>query len=630
MPGIDDWIGNPLSVADSLFVQNNHNPCHEKVANYFNSRISDSTLAMIPSLNEVPHHTLKPNSLVRFRCMIQDMYDREFYMAKYQVKDRQMGPTSFLSGSYRDVADSVVGEILMDSPENVPLDRMTFYCVSVPAENDWVNQISFNVEVLEFRNAYKHCTKKSFDFKQPSTSSTPVREKRQHEEDNDMDCNDSKVTENSTNQTSNSDIGASNVNSENDSKRSSVSSLLPKLNFPLPNASNVIACLVKLYDDVGKYSVNEIVEFVGILSVDPALAHVSFQNSRSDSEMDEEDKARCPPPSLVPRLHVIATILETPSVPSIQSSIVRKETAFVKVLSTKVTQEVSSSANSIRTELHSILKQALLGDELAADYMICHLLSSVYVRKETMALGKFALNLSKITSAEFSSKLYNLLQEIIPKSHFLQMSLSNMNEQIFVPKKDYSSNRLVSGLLQLSSNTHLVVDELALTAGQLDSKGVQNVTALGSLIMWQKVEYDFNFHKMDYSCDIPVLIISEGKSMLPSDFHVPVTQQISWPEMESIYRGIHAYLTPALLESIRKYLIILKNTEFNVPEELQTTIQNDFVNMRSQNNQMKAEDLHSLLVIARLLSLSFGQSVLTIESWEKAKAMETERKLRLS
>lgn len=45
--------------------------------------------------------------------------------------------------------------------------------------------------------------------------------------------------------------------------------------------------------------------------------------------------------------------------------------------------------------------------------------------------------------------------------------------------------------------------------------GVRNVTALGNLISWQKVDYDFNYHQMEFPCNINVLIASEGRSLLP-------------------------------------------------------------------------------------------------------------------
>jgi len=33
---------------------------------------------------------MKPNSLVKFRCMVQDMFDPEFFMGVYEIND----PTS--------------------------------------------------------------------------------------------------------------------------------------------------------------------------------------------------------------------------------------------------------------------------------------------------------------------------------------------------------------------------------------------------------------------------------------------------------------------------------------------------------------------------------------------------------
>lgn len=44
-------------------------------------------LVQVPSLNDVPLHYLKPNSLVKFRCLIQDMFDPEFYMGVYETVD---------------------------------------------------------------------------------------------------------------------------------------------------------------------------------------------------------------------------------------------------------------------------------------------------------------------------------------------------------------------------------------------------------------------------------------------------------------------------------------------------------------------------------------------------------------
>ena len=57
------------------------------------------------------------------------------------------------------------------------------------------------------------------------------------------------------------------------------------------------------------------------------------------------------------------------------------------------------------------------------------------------------------------------------QSYRLCMSLQNMNRFRMVPKKDYTANRLVSGILQLAKNTSLFLDETQLEQGQLDTTG---------------------------------------------------------------------------------------------------------------------------------------------------------------
>lgn len=57
------------------------------------------------------------------------------------------------------------------------------------------------------------------------------------------------------------------------------------------------------------------------------------------------------------------------------------------------------------------------------------------------------------------------------QSYYLRMTIENMNSLRFIPQKDYNANRLLSGILQLSSHTSLLVDETLLEQGQLDTTG---------------------------------------------------------------------------------------------------------------------------------------------------------------
>lgn len=95
---------------------------------------------------------------------------------------------------------------------------------------------------------------------------------------------------------------------------------------------------------------------MGFLSLDPNLA----QNHNSEEmENDLETQTHCPPASIVPRLHAIKIVETSKMVPG--------------------SNDIISKAESIRGDLKILLTQLLFGDEIAAEYLICHLISSVYV-----------------------------------------------------------------------------------------------------------------------------------------------------------------------------------------------------------------------------------------------------------
>ena len=45
------------------------------------------------------------------------------------------------------------------------------------------------------------------------------------------------------------------------------------------------------------------------------------------------------------------------------------------------------------------------------------------------------------------------------------------------------------------------------------------MTALGNVVSWQKLDYDFEFHKQPFHTDMAVLVLSEGKSLLKVCFN---------------------------------------------------------------------------------------------------------------
>ncbi|XP_025055949.1 mini-chromosome maintenance complex-binding protein isoform X1 [Alligator sinensis] len=471
----------------------------------------------------------------------------------------------------------------------------------------------------------------------PSTSYTPSRHKRSYEEDEDMELHPSKQKEQHTGSVG--DIHGCGEPKRLETEASAGHHLTSPncsppldLNFPLPGEKGP-ACLVKVYESWDSFKVNDILEVYGILSVDPVLSIVNNEERENSSSlfdpmecMDtaEEQRVHSPPASLVPRIHVILAQKLQHINPLLPACLKEEESkSFVS--------SFMSELSPVRAELLGFLTHALLGDSLAAEYLILHLISTVYARRDVLPLGKFTVNLSGCPrNSIFTEHIYRIIQQLVPASYRLQMTIENMNHSRFIPHKDYTANRLVSGVLQLASNTSLVIDETLLEQGQLDTTGVHNVTALGNLITWQKVDYDFSYHQMEFPCNINVLITSEGRSFLPSDCQVHLQPQIIPPNMEEYMNSLLTAVLPSVLNKFRTYLSLLRLLDYSISDEVTKAVEEDFVEMRKNDPEsITADDLHRTLLIARFLSLSAGQTTLSRERWLRAKQLEALRKARL-
>lgn len=97
---------------------------------------------------------------------------------------------------------------------------------------------------------------------------------------------------------------------------------------------------------------------------------------------------------------------------------------------------------------------------------------------------------------------------------------------------------------------------------------------------------------------------------------------------ESIKTGLHC-IKPKL-NALRRYLTRCRIETFNIGDEETKMIESDFVKMREGvGSNFQVEDLHSLLVLSRLIGKSRGLSKLDANCWEMAKQLEIERNARM-
>uniref|UniRef100_A0A182IP45 Mini-chromosome maintenance complex-binding protein n=1 Tax=Anopheles atroparvus TaxID=41427 RepID=A0A182IP45_ANOAO len=588
--------------------------------------LDGATWRSIPLLNCADSHHLPDGSLVRFRGMVQDMQDPECYLEGYDVRSKSGTTVHRQNGKYRDILVYNEATETVDSgctESNTFGERRSMFVISVPGQNQWAT-----VCEKEFNGTAGRNVPPADD-----TEGERASVKRPHEDEMEIDtATGAPSTTGTASTVATLTNGVKKIattppieaNTPAGGAGSAVLSADYLLNSPITERPSK-ACLVKLYSDYDDWTLNTLVEVAGFLSIDPAL-----DGTGDSGEMDEfvddvtEHQATHPPPSLIPRLHAVSVRKLSHTNPLMLDQEPQQQQAD------EATPQ--AEAEHAYRDLHNLFTQCLFGDRVAADYLLCHLVSSVYIRVEVESRGQFSLNLSNIPAEvlpSYTQSLYELVELLLPASHYFPMTLENMNTVQFVPRKDYTTNKLTSGLLQLAPHTHLVLDETRLQAGKLESAGVEAVHHISHLIKSQRLRYDFQFYQLEFNADVPVLVLSEGRSMLPSNCYLPIIPDLDAIKLidETMKAGRH-YITPKL-NAIRRYLTAARVQQFDMKTLDPAIVQDDFVRMRTANAAITMDDLHALFVLARLLGLSQGRRSLRREEWERAKELENERRNRL-
>lgn len=101
------------------------------------------------------------------------------------------------------------------------------------------------------------------------------------------------------------------------------------------------------------------------------------------------------------------------------------------------------------------------------------------------------------------------------------------------------------------------------------------------------------------------------------------------PILSETIEAAKYFLNPDLLNEIRVYLTLARSLTYEISDAMQELIQQEFVELRQKRN-ITADDLHHLLVLTRLVSMSEGKTVPDEECWRKACKLEEKRTERIA
>ncbi|GAB5355528.1 hypothetical protein AAMO2058_000213300 [Amorphochlora amoebiformis] len=576
---MDVLIRNPLSVvrarAREIPVGKLRQSSDWGIPGFFESKLKlneeGDALNEIPSLNVTASQNIEDKSLVRFRCMVQDILDPEFYTGIYEEVCAKTGTKVLKTAKYQDVVDIPAGCDISIGQNSITYSRLPLFCIPIPGESKWVHRALGNKmsQQIQSKDGKQRDKRKRSEVARstPEKSHVPriTKMKRGRPGESKFE-----------------DLAPMDEVDYTSRKGSSTAD---------PHIWNLQkGVMVKMYDtESGKFKVNDVVEFVGVFSASPLLA---------DEDEDGAWGRFNPPSSLVPRLHVITSRkLDSGMglVPSLDAE------SFIKKLN-------ASRKPLLRTRasLLAHLKDLLGGDSVASEAMLMHLVSRVHYRRSGHIIGKFSLGISGVPP-KTAMKLISFMESILPAVKPIEVTVSAMNKAAYMPVKDYNLNHLAQGELQAAAGTHIVLDETKLSEGKLLEKGIKNFSAAQQVISAQQLNFDFKYHKITFNTDTPVLILTKGKKSI---FKCDCSVDIKGAES----RGIRE-VSEASLRSFREYLLLARTLNVEIPKEITSQIQEDFVALRKANPKLPEASMHLRMGCSRLLATTFLETNLTAKRW---------------
>jgi len=559
----------------------------------------EQAFARIPCLNdEALADAVRPFSLVRYRAIVQDVFEPEIYVSRLEEVEEGTGKAPrLITTKYRERVEPRPGCELRDLGPAAFSQRGACYCVPIPGETAWALEASAS-RTAEHRAAAP-----------PAEGAGRARKRGQPEDDVDMASEEVPMVPEGAPPPVRKPRTAAAVKTK---LSGGVNGDSFGLNFPLPWEERrghgvSTACIVKVYDaDADSLRICETVEVVGVLCVNPEMANLG----------GEADDARHPSTALVPRLHAILVRklpFYHPLLPFTPSwlSEARLAAAYNKQFA------APGAVAAARAAAVAQLAQGLGGDSVAAEYVLMLLASRSFAKHGDKSLGCWSLNLARWPQEAKTVDFSQAAAQLVPRVVQLELNSQALNERKWRPRKDFEANRLVAGQLQLAAGTLLVIDETSMSEGKVGSHGVKSLAAIASLVTEQTLNCDFEVQEFPVPLELSGVLISRSRSIVKDvDAVLPVRFESSPVSTQPA----------AALDAVRLLLGLVTRTAkaLNIPEEVANQVGQDFADVR-RKAEVPSELIHTWMGMARGYCVSFGESDLSLGRWRAIVQLEQER-----
>lgn len=255
--------------------------------------------------------------------------------------------------------------------------------------------------------------------------------------------------------------------------------------------------------------------------------------------------------------------------------------------------------------------------------LLMFLISKISLRKKgllsTLFIGSYNLNirLPLDCSLEVGDSLIGVILKITKFYKIIDLSPQLLEKTDFISKMDFTTGKLKQGLLQVPNEAVLIIDERKLIPGILSELATKNIQCLIDMIANQEISFDYGGNIYKVPCDIRVLSISYGKSILPLENFSCVTEQQLSSFVEN-FNKLDLKVVELIFFYIENCRLIDVKISSNVSAEIEQLVsETSFVEKSS--NILDANNLSATINIARLISSSYGCIEMNLDHFHEAK-----------
>nr|CRZ25043.1 Bm10459 [Brugia malayi] len=271
--------------------------------------------------------------------------------------------------------------------------------------------------------------------------------------------------------------------------------------------------------------------------------------------------------------------------------------------------------------------EQLFGSKVIAQSLVCHLFISRYSQPSGSMEYTFPYTMKRV----FNSKLLiEMIKLFMPKVHVIEVMEKTMEKSWASYERPQSG--FEQGLLQVSDNTLIIIDETNLSAGNFlfTKKGRENCHLIKKFLSTRKIPFIYPYQTVEIESNANVIVLSGEKCFLGQEEFAMIMPKSYLKDVDFV-RKFAATHENELHICRHALLSCSKNfCDVSICKIVEEMAVESFLSMQRmcRNADDNSARLHRQLILSKLLTSLNGEKIVAEDYW--AKAVELENELRIT